>query len=143
MGHKWFCLQVPPFSPNAESAWHEYVRDGKAPALFAFMEEKRRLEEEEDWLVDSDSETDPVAAKKTAEEAEKKVRTLAVDAVRLINDAGVINMDCQPHNVLVQRESLRPLRRGYGSARVRGQATAGQLESYRERHGNKFAKDRR
>ena len=49
----------PSYDTDAESAWHEYVRDGKAPALFAFLDEKRRLEEDEGQLIDTDSETDP------------------------------------------------------------------------------------
>jgi len=32
----------------------------------------------------------------------------AVDAVGYINDAGLINLDCQPRKVLVRRETLRP-----------------------------------
>ncbi|KAK0644225.1 hypothetical protein B0T16DRAFT_392612 [Cercophora newfieldiana] len=32
----------------------------------------------------------------------------AADAARYINDAGVINDDCQPRNVMVQRENLQP-----------------------------------
>jgi hypothetical protein len=32
----------PSYDDDAESAWRGYVRDGKAPALFAFLDEKRR-----------------------------------------------------------------------------------------------------
>ncbi|KAK3364720.1 hypothetical protein B0T25DRAFT_599257 [Lasiosphaeria hispida] len=49
----------PAYGDDAESAWREYVRDGKAPALFAFLREKRRREDEEGEFVDTDSETDP------------------------------------------------------------------------------------
>ncbi|GAB1311957.1 Serine/threonine-protein kinase D [Madurella fahalii] len=202
----------PSYDDDAESAWREYVRDGKVPALFAFLDEKRRLEDEEGVLVDTDSESDsssgednnatPIArrVRTAAEMREKKgkregiiqwkaldlyacetrayaklshlqgryipkllaqvhtsvaaspdlrsspayrenyfdvggilleyvdgfnltdlattsvpkqkwhgIIQRAVDAARYINDAGVINMDCQPRNVIVQRESLRPL----------------------------------
>ena len=49
----------PSYDDDAESAWRGYVRDGKAPALFAFLDEKRRQEDGEGDLIDTDSETDP------------------------------------------------------------------------------------
>ncbi|KXX73657.1 Serine/threonine-protein kinase D [Madurella mycetomatis] len=202
----------PSYDDDAESAWCEYVRDGKAPALFDFLREKRRLEYEEGVLVDTDSESDSSSSedehattitrkriRTAAEVREKKgkregiiqwkalelcacetrayaklshlqgryiprilaqvhatiatspdlrshpayrddyfdvggilleyvdgfnltdlgttsvpkqkwhtIIQQAVDIARYINDAGVINTDCQPRNVIVQRESLRP-----------------------------------
>ncbi|KAK4450847.1 Serine/threonine-protein kinase [Podospora aff. communis PSN243] len=38
----------------------------------------------------------------------------AVDAARYINDAGVVKMDCQPRNVVVERETLRPFHIDFG-----------------------------
>jgi len=47
----------PYYDEDNESAWREYVRQGRAPALFSFMREKARREEEGE-LVETDSETD-------------------------------------------------------------------------------------
>jgi hypothetical protein len=204
------------FDDDAEAAWREYVRDGKAPALFAFLDDKRRLENEEGVLVDTDSESDDSSSSGSEDDTatpritHRKVRTAAelrekkgkregiiqwqaqdfvkcetraymklshlqgryiprllaqvppdlcsspgyrdgyfkiggilleyvdglnltdltttsvpkekwhgiiqraVDAARYINDAGVINTDCQPRNVVVQQESLRPLHIDFG-----------------------------
>lgn len=203
----------PSYDDDVESAWCEYVRNEKAPALFDFLREKRRLEDEVGVLVDTDSESDSSSSEEEHATAttRKRIRTAAemrekkgkregiiqwkaldlyacetrayaklshlqgryipkllaqvyttvattpdlrsspadrddyfvvggilleyvdgfsltelgttsvpkekwhtivqqgVDAARYINDAGVINTDCQPRNVIVQRESLRPL----------------------------------
>jgi serine/threonine protein kinase len=212
----------PAYDDDAEAAWREYVRDGKAPALFTFLDEKRRLENEEGVLVDTDSESDDSSSSGSEDDAvtpritHRKVRTAAelrekkgkregiiqwkardlaevetrayaklshlqgryiprllaqvhitveapsdlcgspgyrdgyfevggilleyvdgfnltdlattsvpkekwhgivqqsVDAARYINDAGVINTDCQPRNVVVQRESLQPFHIDFG-----------------------------
>ncbi|KAK1750432.1 Serine/threonine-protein kinase [Echria macrotheca] len=194
-----------PYDEDAERAWREYVHHDKAPALFSFMREKARLEDEGEW-VESDSETEP----DSDDEEDKPPRTpaetftkkgkregiiqwkalnlwhcetrayaklahlqghcipqllavvsltvpstppdlssgtdneyftiggilveyidgfnltdlgaqttvprerwhgivqRAVDAARYINDSGVINMDCQPRNVMVDQRTLQP-----------------------------------
>ncbi|KAK4201760.1 Serine/threonine-protein kinase [Triangularia verruculosa] len=185
----------PVYDDDAESAWCEYVRDGKAPALFAFLHEQLRLEDEgitrpprteeemrvkkgkkegimqwkalqlfEDetrayatlshfqgryiprffaqvYLTVKEPSPDPhnsddnnptlrpeyfqipgvlleyvdgfnltdLGSTNVPQHKWHSIIQQAVDAARYINDAGVINTDCQPRNVVVQRETLRPL----------------------------------
>jgi len=47
----------PTYDDEEERAWHKYVQDGGAPALFSFMQEKMDLELNGE-LVDTDSDTD-------------------------------------------------------------------------------------
>ena len=246
----------PAYDDDAESAWGEYVRDGKAPALFAFLREKHRREEEEGQLVDTDSETDPGSSEdddegagvglgrggrkkrpRTADEmrekkgkregimqwkalqlfecetrayaklshlqgrcvprlltqvyltVEKTPRDLgvddnddnpthhrdyfevrgvlmeyvdgfnlsdlnqtdvpehkwhgivqqAVDAAQCINDAGVINLDCQPRNVVVQREDLRPFHIDFAQCLFAEDIGWTEFEETRLRLGNQKA----
>ncbi|KAK5654687.1 hypothetical protein OQA88_7011 [Cercophora sp. LCS_1] len=234
----------PSYDHDDEAAWQEYVQTDKAGALFAFMDEKGRLEDEEGEILVTDSETDPSssddddgdghAGKKKkvgtpAETWEKKGKregisqwkarhsftsethayaTLshlqgryipkllaevhlklptppglqntagyrheyfdvggilldhvdgfnltdlgttdipeqewhgivqrAVDAARYINDAGVINLDCQPRNVIVQRKTLKPFHIDFGRclfAENMGWKKFGELKSWTDNQG--------
>ena len=75
----------PTYDDDAERAWREYVREGRAPALFSFMHEKLRREDEGGELVQTDSETDP-----SSDEEDKVPRTPAETFTKKGKREGII-----------------------------------------------------
>lgn len=69
----------PEYNDDTESAWREYVRDGKAPALFAFLDEERRLENEEEVLVDTGSENDDSSSSGSGDDLTHKMTQTAAE----------------------------------------------------------------
>ena len=72
------------YDEDAQRAWREYVREGRAPALFPFMREKA-CREDEGELVETDSETDP-----SSDEEDKVPRTPAETVTKNGKREGII-----------------------------------------------------
>ena len=58
-------------------------------------------------------------ASETPREVWEKTVQRAVDAVKMMNSCGVINRDCQPRNVVVQRTTLQPFLIDFGQCNFR------------------------
>ncbi|KAK0726081.1 hypothetical protein B0H67DRAFT_472536, partial [Lasiosphaeris hirsuta] len=63
----------------------------------------------------------------------------AVDAARAVNEAGVVNIDCQPRNVMVELGSLRPVHIDFGNRVFAEEAGEELFEEVKEQRDNQGA----